>query len=407
MEENTTRNCGVVKGLSMTQFVNGVYRVGTNVLTSKFEALLHATSTNQKVTYYYYDEIWDFAINNFNYDNVNLLDMYKQRAQQIRDKYSYLVLHFSGGSDSTGVLQAFIDNGIKLDEVYVKWPLKLLNSGIYTPDINNIGATNMLSEWDFSIKPKLDWLRQHHPEIKIVVEDWTDELYQFNANELNDKLFFKHNHNFGLVNFIFSEMLSKSSMEMQAKGVSVAHIYGAEKPLLTYVADTKEFFTYFTDASTTAVGYQHAHGKIDLTNKVDFYLAFEYPQMTIARAYTMAKYLQKNTSMLYLVDLNNRSLPNDERVKRIDGFQKLCSTVLYPKWDTTTFQVEKNDVSNRLYHPWYYYIFDRVEFSDKQKKIETKLKDFSFGINDDHKNMNETGDMVGLKPVSTKFFKLK
>ena len=102
---------------------SGYYRVGGKTYTSKFEALLIASNTNQKITFHYYDEVWDYTINSFNPDNINLLEMYKERAQQIRDKYDYLVLHFSGGSDSVTALQAFIHNGIKLDEVYVKWQI--------------------------------------------------------------------------------------------------------------------------------------------------------------------------------------------------------------------------------------------------------------------------------------------
>lgn len=44
-------------------------------------------------------------------------ELCKQRAQQIRDTNDYVILYFSGGSDSTTVLNAFVDNGIFIDEV--------------------------------------------------------------------------------------------------------------------------------------------------------------------------------------------------------------------------------------------------------------------------------------------------
>ena len=44
-------------------------------------------------------------------------ELKKQRAQHIRDNYDYVVLYFSGGSDSTTVLNSFYDNNIYIDEI--------------------------------------------------------------------------------------------------------------------------------------------------------------------------------------------------------------------------------------------------------------------------------------------------
>jgi len=44
-------------------------------------------------------------------------ELCRQRAEQIRDTYDYVIVYFSGGSDSTTVMNAFLDNGIKIDEV--------------------------------------------------------------------------------------------------------------------------------------------------------------------------------------------------------------------------------------------------------------------------------------------------
>ena len=122
--------------------------------------------------------------------NVPLTDLYRLRAQQLRDKYDYLILWFSGGADSTTILQSFIHNGIHLDEVIVSWP-KTLTEGRYTPNLST-DATNMSSEWDFSIEPKLKWLAKNYPTIKITVLDHlidpvNNETYFFNNWTLVEK----------------------------------------------------------------------------------------------------------------------------------------------------------------------------------------------------------------------------
>jgi diphthamide synthase (EF-2-diphthine--ammonia ligase) len=90
----------------------------------------------------------------------------------LRDKYDYLILYYSGGSDSWTVLNTFLENNIKLDCVYVRWPFKAENS--YTPNTVNQTAYNFMSEWDFVIKKDLEWLAQEHPEIRIETADWME-----------------------------------------------------------------------------------------------------------------------------------------------------------------------------------------------------------------------------------------
>ncbi|NBR23517.1 MAG: hypothetical protein EBU08_07045, partial [Micrococcales bacterium] len=47
----------------------------------------------------------------------SLPELYRQRAEQIRSEYDYVVLCYSGGADSTNILTTFLNNDIKLDEI--------------------------------------------------------------------------------------------------------------------------------------------------------------------------------------------------------------------------------------------------------------------------------------------------
>ena len=60
---------------------------------------------------------------NYTWDKTPVEDLqtlYKQRAEQLRDTYDYLVLAWSGGSDSNQMLWSFFNNGIYPDMV-VTW----------------------------------------------------------------------------------------------------------------------------------------------------------------------------------------------------------------------------------------------------------------------------------------------
>ena len=78
---------------------------------NKVEALIYASQNDTKVKFVYHDNVWK------NFDRsvlgkVSLNQLYKERAQQLRDSYDYLILYYSGGADSHNVLMSFINNNI-------------------------------------------------------------------------------------------------------------------------------------------------------------------------------------------------------------------------------------------------------------------------------------------------------
>lgn len=79
---------------------------------SRFDAL----SSNRKINLYFYDK--EFRQYNWNIEPTEKLsELYKLRAQQLRDSYDYLILAYSGGIDSTNILETFYYNNIHIDEV--------------------------------------------------------------------------------------------------------------------------------------------------------------------------------------------------------------------------------------------------------------------------------------------------
>ena len=94
----------------------GYYSVGEFKTYSKFEAILLAQNSAKPVIWHFNDLVFS------SYDWTkepaeSITDIYARRARQIREKYDYLVLMYSGGADSTNVLRTFIDNGILIDEI--------------------------------------------------------------------------------------------------------------------------------------------------------------------------------------------------------------------------------------------------------------------------------------------------
>ena len=94
----------------------GYYRVGEISVYSKIEALEIAQRHNLPITWHYNDEIFD--LHDWTIEPEKSLEQfYLERSQQIRDRYDYIVLFYSGGADSHNMLESFLRAGVKIDEI--------------------------------------------------------------------------------------------------------------------------------------------------------------------------------------------------------------------------------------------------------------------------------------------------
>lgn len=83
-----------------------------NVYPTHYEAQVAAHPTY----WYWYDK--EIAREPWKVEPLETLEtLYKRRAEHLRDTFDYLILAYSGGVDSTKVLETFVYNGIVLDEI--------------------------------------------------------------------------------------------------------------------------------------------------------------------------------------------------------------------------------------------------------------------------------------------------
>ena len=99
----------------------GYYLVGWKKFYNKTLALMESKKTGYEVTWSFNENIygsidWSIPI------ETPLFEIYKQRAQQLRDKYDYLMLYYSGGADSGAILRTFVENNIFIDEIVMQLP---------------------------------------------------------------------------------------------------------------------------------------------------------------------------------------------------------------------------------------------------------------------------------------------
>ena len=151
----------------------GVYRVGDLKFYSKLEAIEYMQKTGVHLH-------WDFNEAVFSsYDwtvepQETILELYRQRAQQLRDQYDYIALFWSGGADSETVRKSFTDNDIKLDEIVT-----------YCSYQGSDDKTDLMnSELFFRTIPQAEQLKYDFPEMKFRILDQSSMFFEYFDKEI-------------------------------------------------------------------------------------------------------------------------------------------------------------------------------------------------------------------------------
>lgn len=334
------------------KFPQGQWWVGDNKpFINKYDALVNASKLNENITYTFFHKVFEGFNAKDQIGKYSLDYLYKMRAIQLREKYDYLILYFSGGSDSYNVLRTFIDNDIKLDEVCVKWALPTLTSNrtIYDANNQNSSAENYLSEWNYAIEPVLTELRKKYPEIKIEIVNWMPEV----EKGIDERLFQSVNH-WHDIELPSMTAYSPNESKMISLGKTVGSIYGIDKPK-TFFKNDGTACMFFTDGATS----------MGVPNPINVY-GTEYfywsPNMPLL-AYEMAR-----VAILWQLQTKERFLrvAYREEIRDVEKHQNIpyraqyvaqeegLRYVLYSTW-TSRFQSTKPLILDRKdKHKWIY-----------------------------------------------------
>ena len=269
----------------------GRYWVGNTPFFNKAEAWLHASYRNDPIRWEFNDDIfsaidWTIPI------ETPLAELYKIRARQLRDKYDYVSIFFSGGVDSGNVLHSFIDNNIFVDEIIVYRP-KVLD-GTYSA--SNTAENNLYAETEFAAIPHLKkYVKDHRTKIRILDLDVAVNSF-LNNNILLDQF---HTLNQFNPTELTRTALSFTDTDWQAlysSGKKVCHIQGTDKPSI-HAANSGYHFR-FKD-SIHFVMEPHYHTDItEMVTKHQFHELFywtpDLPQLVIKQCQILKKISESN-----------------------------------------------------------------------------------------------------------------
>ena len=251
---------------------NGVYyQIGDTRTTSKLQATILANGNIDKVQFHYYDSAFDSV--DWTVDpEMSLTDMIDLRARQIRESHDYVALWYSGGYDSETILDSFIKQNLKLDELIILrrgyydhwsaqgeqdyaieaarrlkthlWPNLYINEVIYKPEYVR----------DYYLKHKEDWI------MEPVFQPWLSKGTRS----------FGFNHNPQI----------RRALEFTKR----ADVEGCEKPRLDIVDG---WWCYTSNDATQEWQME--------TQSIQFYTTPQMPLLEVKQAWEMVKWLENMT----------------------------------------------------------------------------------------------------------------
>lgn len=335
------------------KFPQGYWETSGKCFINKHDALVDATKAKQPIYFKFFNEVWD-KFDRRLIGKHSLQEVYRQRAQQLRDKYDYLILYFSGGADSYNVLRSFIDNNIKIDEICVKWCNDTLTSNTTVYDANdwNTSANNYLSEWDFAIEPVLKEIAHSHPEIKIEIVDWFKD-----KNSIGTEEAFRLVNHWHDVEVTSLAVWSPNEQKYVEQGKRVGSIYGIDKPAVWFSDDGRAYM-FFMDSGTT----MGTPNPCNIYGTEYFYWAPDFPLIAFETASAVVNAMRNNAE-LYKIKLDD-SVKTDRLafISRWQQQQKKLRHVLYDNW-TDRFQAYKPMSVDRSDKHWWIFSYKELEHS--------------------------------------------
>ena len=271
--------------------------------------------------------------------NVGLNELYRIRAQQLRDQYDYIRLELSGGADSTTVAYAFLLNGIHLDEVVFRYPEK--GSKGASGDPWDTQSQNHLSEWEFAAKPLLQWIKTNYPAVKITVHDFVDEIVKEQHNDEN--WIYKTRH------YIHPGHVHKHTIDknLADTGKRIAVVYGIDKPKVC-IKDSK-FFMYFVD-SQASNNHPEVGDYTNITNEF-FYWSPDACELLAKQAHMIKNWFSMPLHQTISHILN---WPNNDYASRTFR-EQILKPIIYPDYDFNTFQTAKSSSAiNAEMDTWFF-----------------------------------------------------
>lgn len=308
--------------------LGGKYIVNDKIFYDKISAIIHANQTLADIQWDYGNHVF-YSLDWTKEPDITLDELYRQRAQQLRDKYDYIIVFCSGGADSTNMLYSFLKNDIHVDEVYAGAPI----SAIKEDQINasDLSAANNGSETVLTQIPLLKKVQSEYPDLKITINDYVDLIMSYKEDDwmltASDWMHPSTRARYSLEKFDHIKKLIEA-------GKKVACIYGSNKPNVVLL--NHNFICSIDD-----IGINVARPAFnDLPCALEaFYTTPDFPLIAVKQAHAVIKYAT-NPRNEYLLQIMQKKAGGKINYNN-RPYEDAIIPAIYPSLDYKCFQTEK------------------------------------------------------------------
>lgn len=311
-------------------YKKGFYRVGDEIYLSKLHAILACQKTGKHLHWDFNDEIYA------RYDwtqepQIDLWSIYRARAQQLRNTYDYLVVLYSGGADSTNVLQSFCFNNIPIDEIMCYGPFSTTQG--HRGNLSN-DPENNYREIDLVAIPYLNELSKTY-RFHVNLWDWTQDMAK--GFETPDWIWTDSSNRFAASMSVRNKVhdASKGAMAAAHAGKKVGFVLGMDKPRVMYKDGTYQM-AFLDLFMTMSVGPRDLLLGNDWVVDELFYWSPDMPELIIKQGHLIRNFFENNTALRHLIDQAHlKSWQHREE------YYEICKAICYPYWNRAAFQTRK------------------------------------------------------------------
>lgn len=247
----------------------------SNKFNTKLDALLYKNTLSHATLFFHWYE--NQFIGKIAEPADTFEELKRQRAQEIRDQYSYVRLWYSGGSDSQTALNAFVKNNIHIDEIVIH-----ILPDHATNDPMQSGSREAL----ISALPYIEKIKNLIPNTKItkIMPDKSDYSRYLSGPDALGELPFLHTMDRGAFLFhmsspqcVWEKILNTTEVE------NYCDVYGGTKPMVC-IKNGKYYF-YMIDSGLTDYFLS--------TRAEDFFISKTNPKLFLKTVYMLANFLKR------------------------------------------------------------------------------------------------------------------
>jgi hypothetical protein len=315
---------------------------------SKIAAGIYAKTVNKPIEWVFgLDPIysvypWDIE------PNETLDELYDKRARELREKYDYILLSYSGGSDSHNVLMSFYRQGLHIDEVITNHQTEA-SKNFTVLDAKNTDPNNYNAEYQLNSVHRLNFIRDNMPHTKITCIDLSEYVLNGLVG-LGDDWVIRHKEYFGSVSYLLrhNTLYAKEIKKQFDKGKQIAYVFGTDKPS-TIIKNNTLFLRFFDTAFVTTQVFDYDDSDYTNVSVIPFYWGQTTAPMICKQVHTIKRVISLNPHIrrFWEKDYNRK-------IFRL-VHEPIYRNILYTTWNDNWYQAQKawNSWKNSEYDLWW------------------------------------------------------